>query len=72
MIYGLGLQKVGHSFELRCLECTSLTGRISLMRSDQARVKLYCRIHPENFGEWNSEGEMEREKRELAKRIGLG
>ncbi len=71
MIYGLTVQKVGRSFELRCLECTSLTGRITLVRSTTPRLRVHCEVHPDNYGEWASEAEMEKEKLALAKRIGL-
>ena len=71
VIYGLTIQKVGKSFELRCPECTCLSGRLGLVRQDVPRIRLHCRVHPENFGEWRSEPEMEGEKRALAGRIGL-
>jgi len=71
MIYGLTIQRVGRSFELRCPECTCLTGRLGLVREDGQRIRLRCRVHPENFGEWRSEPEMELEKLALAGRIGL-
>lgn len=71
MIYGLTIQKVGKCFELRCPECTCLTGRLGLVRQDGPRIRLHCRVHPENFGEWLSEVEMEVEKLALANRIGL-
>jgi len=48
-----------------------LTGRIGLVREDDSDIKIYCPVHPENFGAWKSEEEMEREKLEPAKRIGL-
>jgi hypothetical protein len=32
---------------------------------------MFCEIHPDNFGEWTSEAEMQQEKVALAKRIGL-
>lgn len=72
MIFGLTIQKVGKRFELRCPECTILTGRLGLVREDRPRLKLYCKQHPEIFGVWESEAEMEQEKLALAKRIGLG
>lgn len=72
MIYGLTVQKIGRSFQFRCLECTSLTGRITLIRTDTPRVRVSCEVHPENYGEWTSEAEMEQEKLALARRIGLG
>ena len=71
MIYGLTVQKIGRSFQFRCLECTSLTGRITLIRTDHPRLRVSCEVHPENFGEWASEEEMEKEKLALAQRIGL-
>ncbi len=71
MIYGLTIQKIGKSFELRCPECTCLTGRLGLIREDGQRIRLSCRVHPENFGEWRSELDLEAEKLELAGRIGL-
>jgi len=72
VIYGLTVQKIGRSFQFRCLECTSLTGRITLIRTDRPRLRVSCEVHPENFGEWASEEEMEKEKLALAQRIGLG
>jgi hypothetical protein len=71
VIYGLTIQKVGKSFELRCPECTCLTGRLGLVRQDGPRIRLHCRVHPENFGEWSSDPDMDREKLVLAGRIGL-
>ena len=71
VIYGLTIQKVGTNFELRCPECTCLTGRLGLVRQDGVRIRVQCRVHPENFGEWNSEPDMERERLALAGRIGL-
>ena len=71
MIYGFTIQKVGKSFEFRCPECTCLTGRLGLVRQDGPGIRLHCRVHPENFGEWRSEPEMEVEKLALAGRIGL-
>ena len=72
MIYGLTVQKIGRTFQFRCLECTSLTGRITLIRTNNPRVRVSCEVHPENYGEWASEAEMEQEKLALAQRIGLG
>jgi len=71
VIYGLTIHRAGKHLKLRCLECTILTGRIGLVREDDSDIKMYCPVHPENFGAWKSEEEMEREKLELAKRIGL-
>lgn len=71
MIFGLTIQKVGRRFELRCPECTLITGRIGLIREESPRLRLYCKQHPDIFGVWESEAEMEREKLALAKRIGL-
>jgi hypothetical protein len=71
VIFGLTIQKVGKRLELRCPECTVLTGRIGLIREESPRLKLYCKHHPDIFGVWNSEAEMEDEKLALAKRIGL-
>jgi hypothetical protein len=34
-------------------------------------LKIYCEAHPENFGQWRTETEMEQDKIALAKRIGL-
>jgi hypothetical protein len=65
------IQKVGKSFELGCPECTCLTGRLGLVRQDGSRIRLHCRVHPENFGEWRSEPDLEAEKPALAGRIGL-
>lgn len=71
MIFGLTIQKVGKRFELRCPECTCITGRLGLVRETNTSLKLYCKEHPDNFGVWTSEAEMEREKLALAQRIGL-
>jgi hypothetical protein len=71
VIYGLTIQKIGKKLELRCLECTSITGRISLLREQGTTVKVFCPVHPENYGQWPSQEEMEQEKLALAKRIGL-
>jgi hypothetical protein len=71
VIYGLTIQKVGKRFELRCPECTILTGRLGLVRQEDSLIRLHCPVHPENFGQWHSDEEMEREKRTLAERIGL-
>ena len=71
VIFGLTIQKVGKRIELRCPECTCLTGRLGLVRENGPRLKLYCQQHPDNLGVWSSEEEMEREKLALAKRIGL-
>jgi len=71
VIYGLTLQKVGNRLDLRCPECTSLTGRLGLVRKEDPLLKLYCPVHPDYFGQWRSEEEMEREKLALAQRMGL-
>jgi hypothetical protein len=71
VIYGLTIQIVGKSFELRCPECTCLRGRIDLVRQDDPRIRLHCKVHPENYGEWRSEAKMEEETLALAERIGL-
>ena len=42
-----------------------------MVRKDGPSIRLLCGVHPENFGEWQSESEMEREKLALAERIGL-
>jgi hypothetical protein len=34
-------------------------------------ITIHCETHPENFGEWHSPAEMEQEKHDLAKRIGV-
>jgi hypothetical protein len=52
-------------------ECTCLTGRLGLVRQDGPPIRLHCKVHPENYGEWRSEAEMEEEKLALAGRIGL-
>lgn len=67
MIYGLTLQKVGPALEFRCPLCWLTLQRKAL----SARIVIRCERHSDNFGEWVSEAEMEREKIELAKRIGL-
>lgn len=71
MIYGLTIQRVGKTFELRCPECTCLTGRLGLIRQDGPPIRLYCRLHPGNCGQWHSEAEIDREKLSLAERSGL-
>ena len=71
VIFGLTIQKVGKRLELRCPECTVLSGRLGLIREERPRLKLFCRHHPDICGVWNSEAEMEDEKLALAKRIGL-
>jgi hypothetical protein len=71
VIHALTIQRVGKGFALRCPECTCVTGRLGLVRQNDTRIRLYCRVHPENYGEWQSEAEMEREKLALAERIGL-
>jgi len=71
MIHGLTIQKVGKRLDLRCPECTLITGRIGLIREEGPPIKLYCKLHPENYGQWRSAEEMEREKQALAERMGL-
>ena len=71
MIYSLTIQKIGKNLEFRCPECTLLTGRIGLVRDEGPPIKLYCPIHPENFGQWRTPEDMEREKAALASRMGL-
>ena len=71
VIHGLTLQKVGKRFDLRCPECTSITGRIGLVKEDGPPLKLFCHVHPENYGQWPTTEEMEDEKLALAARIGL-
>jgi len=71
VIYGLTIQKVGKSFELRCPECTRLSGRLGLVRQDGPPIRLQCKVHPENFGEWRTGAEMEEQKLARAGRIGL-
>jgi hypothetical protein len=57
--------------DVRICECTCLTGRLGLLRQDGPPIRLHCKVHPENYGEWRSEAEMEEEKLALAGRIGL-
>lgn len=72
MIYGLTVQKIGHLLEFRCPQCNKLGAyRLPLIRESKPVLKIYCETHPDNFGEWLTETEMEQEKSELAKRIGL-
>jgi hypothetical protein len=52
-------------------EYTCLTGRLGLVRQDGPPIRLHRKVHPENYGEWRSEAEMEEEKLALAGRIGL-
>lgn len=33
-----------------------------LIRESNPLLKTYCEVHPNNFGEWGSEAEMEQEK----------
>ena len=71
MIYGLTIQMIGKMFGFRCPECALMSGGIDLITDDGPPITVYCRSHPENFGQWRSREEMEREKMELTKRIGL-
>jgi hypothetical protein len=72
VIYGLSVQKFGHLLEFRCIDCLrSKAFRFPMIRELGPTLRIYCETHPENFGEWGSEAEMERDKRELASRIGL-
>ena len=71
MIYGLTIQKVGKQLVFRCLECTLLTGRTGMIRVEGPPLKLYCHVHPQNYGQWRTPEEMEREKLALATRLGL-
>ncbi len=73
MICGFSVQKFGHLLEWRCLDCMRLRAyRFPLLREHRpTTLTLRCEVHPENFGEWRSEAEEEREKNQLAKRIGL-
>ena len=71
MIYGLTVQKTGSFFEFRCPECGWDLAYQPLKRELRPRLRIFCTTHPDNFGEWASEAEMQREKLELAKRIGL-
>jgi hypothetical protein len=72
VIYGLSVQKFGHLLEFRCIECMrSKAFRFPMIRESEPTLRIYCETHPENFGQWASEAEMEKDKRELASRIGL-
>lgn len=71
MIYGLTIQMIGKAFDFRCPECALLVGQTKLIREDGPPINVYCGNHPENFGQWTTVQDMEREKLELAKRIGL-
>jgi hypothetical protein len=72
VIYGLSVQKFGHLLEFRCVDCMrSNAFRFPMIRKSQPTLRIYCETHPENFGQWASEAEMEKDKRELASRIGL-
>jgi hypothetical protein len=72
MIFGLTIQVSGVALELRCPECVKRSTSVSALVRESAasRIRIYCEFHP-NFGEWQSEAEMEREKLDLARRIGL-
>jgi len=72
MIFGLTVQKIGPLFELRCPECTRLGVAYSplVRESTPTSIRVYCETHGTS-GVWASELEMEREKIDLAKRIGL-
>ena len=72
LIYGLTIQMIGKLFDFRCPECTVVRGRMDLTSDEGPPITIYCKSHPENFGQWRTREEMEREKSELAKRIGLG
>jgi len=72
VIYGLSVQKIGHSLEFRCSECMrSRAYYLPLVWQFDNYLKIYCEAHPDNYGQWPSEAEMEQEKISLAKRIGL-
>jgi hypothetical protein len=42
-----------------------------VQETKRSLLTLRCELHPENFGEWHSEAEMDQDKRDLARRIGL-
>jgi hypothetical protein len=67
VIYGLTLQRVGSALAFRCPLCW----RPLVRESTPTKIAIRCEQHPEYFGEWPSEVEMEWEKIELAKCIGL-
>ena len=72
MIYGLTVQRLGHLLEFRCPDCSKpKVYRHPLIWESKALLRIYCEVHPNNFGEWRSEAEMEQENLDLAKRIGL-
>ena len=72
MIYGLSVQKIGDSLEFRCSECMrSKAQHLPLVWKFDNYLKIYCEAHPDNYGQWRSETEMEQDKIALAKRIGL-
>jgi hypothetical protein len=73
MIYGLSIQRVaGDRLEFSCPKCMNLKRLHSpLTKEPGPLVTVHCPLHPENYGQWESEDEMERDKLNLAKRIGL-
>ena len=72
MIYGLAVEKIGRSLEFRCSECLKFKAYdFLLVWKFDKYLKIYCETHPENFGEWRSETEMEEEKTSVARRTGL-
>ena len=73
MIYGFSVQKIGHVFEGRCLDCMRLRAyRFPVVRDHRpTSTTLRCEVHPKNCDEWRWEAEEEQEKRVLATRIGL-
>jgi hypothetical protein len=71
VIYGLTVQEVGQFVVFRCPQCVLETYPLPLIIERSSGVKIYCEVHPENFGMWPSETHMQQEKLSLAKRIGL-
>jgi len=72
VIYGLSVQKFGRLLEFRCIDCMrSKAFPFPMSRESGTTIRIYCETHPENFGQWGSEAELEKDKRELARRIGL-
>ena len=72
MIFGLTIQELGDVLELRCPECVRLGAPHASLahESEKSSIRIYCTAH-RTFGEWTSEEEMEREKFDLARQIGL-
>jgi len=71
LIYGLSVQQFGQLLEFRCIDCMRSKAFRFPNRESGPTLRIHCETHPENFGLWGSEAEMERDNRELGRRVGL-